>query len=73
MEKNYRKLVRVISVPCFENFVNMGKDYLNKLISGAKYKIAIEAASALGWHQFIGSEGLFFGMDELFCQNSLQD
>jgi transketolase len=64
LEKSYNKSVRVISVPCFETLEQMGKEYLNELVSGANLRVAIEAGSAFGWHKFIGLDGMFFGMDQ---------
>lgn len=64
LEKSYGKSVRVISVPCFENLDQRGRGYLNELVAGAKLKVAIEAASSLGWHKIIGVDGMFFGMDQ---------
>jgi transketolase len=64
LEKSYGKSVRVISVPCFENLDQRGRGYLNELVAGAKLKVAIEAASSLGWYKIIGVDGMFFGMDQ---------
>ena len=64
LEKSFNKSVRVISVPCFENLDQMHPGYLNDLVSGAKLRVAIEAGSILGWHKFIGLDGIFFGVDQ---------
>jgi transketolase len=53
----------VISVPSFELFFNQDSDYRNKLLHNTKKKVAIEAATSFGWHKIIGSEGIFFGLD----------
>ena len=55
--------IRVISVPCFELLDQQNSRYKNNLKGGAKVLVAIEAASELGWHKIVGSDGLFFGMD----------
>jgi transketolase len=55
--------IRVVSVPCFELFDKQNADYKKNLKGEAKLSAAIEAASELGWHKIIGSDGLFFGMD----------
>lgn len=55
--------IRIVSVPCFELFEIQSADYKKNLKGGAKLCAAIEAASELGWHKIIGSDGLFFGMD----------
>jgi transketolase len=64
LEKSFNKSVRVVSVPCFENLDQMHLGYLNDLVSGAKLRVAIEAGSILGWHKFIGLDGIFFGVDQ---------
>ncbi len=64
LEKTYHKSVRVVSVPCFETLSQKGLTYLNELIAGAGFKVAIEAGSSMGWHKIIGSEGMFFGVDQ---------
>jgi transketolase len=61
LEKNNLS-TRVISVPCFELFDQQPHEYKNKLKGNGKLLVAIEAASETGWHKYIGSEGLFFGM-----------
>ena len=55
--------VRVVSVPCFELLDKQDSDYKNALKGNAELFVAIEAASELGWHKVIGTNGLFFGMD----------
>ena len=40
-----------------------GVNYLNKLKNNAKLCIAIEAACEFGWHEIIGSTGMFFGVN----------
>ncbi|MEM6711711.1 MAG: transketolase [Pseudomonadota bacterium] len=54
---------RVVSVPCFEQFEAQGSDYQDATIGSSKVNIAIEAAIRMGWDRFIGSDGIFIGMD----------
>ncbi len=51
----------VISMPCWELFENQNNDYKSAVL-GNVLKVAIEAGSELGWHKYIGSEGMFFGL-----------
>ncbi len=61
LEKSHNISCRLVSVPCFEN---IDFDHLNKISTGAKLKIAIEAASSFGWHKIIGDNSMFFGLDQ---------
>ncbi|MHA1565243.1 MAG: transketolase, partial [Alphaproteobacteria bacterium] len=54
---------RVVSVPCFELFLQQSADYQNDIIGSAPVKIAIEAAIRQGWDRLIGNDGIFVGMD----------
>ena len=51
----------VVSLPCWEIFEKQSEEYkLNVL--GEKLKVGVEAGSELGWHKYIGSNGIFIGM-----------
>ena len=54
---------RVVSVPCFELFEKQSDDYKRETIGNAKVNVGIEAAIRMGWDRFIGSDGIFVGMD----------
>ena len=54
---------RVVSVPCFELFDKQSAEYRKKTIGDAPLKIAIEAGIRQGWDRFIGTDGIFIGMD----------
>jgi transketolase len=56
--------VRVISAPCLDLLLKQSKDYMKLLSGNPRLKVAIEAASAMGWHQIIGEDGLFFGVED---------
>ncbi len=51
----------VVSLPCWELFEKQSNEYKLKVL-GDKFLVGIEAGSDLGWHKYIGSEGLFIGM-----------
>ena len=53
----------VISVPCVELFDAQSVDYQSSIIGNAKVKIAVEAAIKQGWERFIGTDGIFIGMN----------
>ncbi len=55
---------RVISVPCFELFEEQSQEYKEEIL-GSKdiVKLAVEAGIRMGWDRFIGSDGIFIGMN----------
>ena len=66
--------VEVISMLSFELFFQQDPKYINAiLLSSTKLKVAIEAASQLGWHRIIGRHGLVFGIDEFGFSAPSQD
>lgn len=58
------KSVRVISMPCFEIFERQGMDYKDSLFEGELGKrVSIEAGVDLGWHKYIGRNGICICID----------
>lgn len=55
--------VRVVSVPCMDLALEQGAGTIEKLGGGAEILVAVEAGIAQGWHRFIGSDGLFIGVE----------
>ena len=55
---------RVISIPCFENFMAQDPSYRDGIMATqSAVLIGVEAASRLGWDRLIGRDGIFIGMD----------
>jgi transketolase len=54
---------RVVSVPCFELFLEQSEEYRRAIVGGARINIGVEAALRQGWDAIIGSDGLFVGMN----------
>ena len=53
------KKTRVVSMPCWELFDKQSDDYKHSVLGGENaLRVAIEAGSELGWHKYIGSDGL---------------
>ena len=52
----------VISLPCWELFENQSEEYKSEVL-GNVLKVGIEAGSEMGWHKYIGSEGIFVGIN----------
>lgn len=56
--------VRVVSLPCWEAFLEQGDDYIEAILPKAVQKrVALEAGSTLGWQRFVGHNGLSLGID----------
>ena len=59
--------IRVISMPCKEIFDKQEKNYQDKILGRDLNKkiiyCAIEAGVKQGWHEIIGNDGIFIGMN----------
>jgi transketolase len=53
---------RVVSVPCFELFLEQKEEYRRALIGDERVKVGVEAAVRQGWDAIIGSDGVSVGM-----------
>ena len=58
------KDVSVISVPCFELFDMQDEKYRNSILKNSGKKISIEAGTSMGWHKYIGSDGVAISVNE---------
>ena len=75
VEKNIE--TKVISVPCLELFLKQDIQYQNQIL-GKNFasKIiycAIEAGVKFGWHEIIGSDGIFVGMNSFGASAKAHD
>jgi transketolase len=53
------KAVRVVSMPCWELFEQQNSEYQDSIFGGDLGKrVSIEAGVELGWHKYIGSNGI---------------
>ncbi|MDZ7370572.1 MAG: transketolase [candidate division KSB1 bacterium] len=56
--------VRVVSMPSWELFRRQPADYRESVLpSSVQARVSIEAASTLGWREFVGDKGLTIGID----------
>jgi transketolase len=62
----------VVSMPCFELFAAQDEAYRNQVLGQAP-RVAVEAAVAFGWDQWIGTEGTFVGMRGFGASAPAQD
>jgi transketolase len=59
-----RVRVRVVSMPCMDTFTNADKAYRERVLPAAcRARVAVEAASPMGWDKWIGEDGAFVGME----------
>lgn len=55
--------VAVVSMPCWELFEKQDHAYKDKVLGCDTFRVAIEAASPMGWDKYIGEKGVMIGMD----------
>ncbi|RDB31347.1 transketolase family protein [Candidatus Similichlamydia laticola] len=64
LKKNYRKNVRVVSLPCWSVFEQQSEAYrLNLLDRSAQLVVSLEAGISLGWERHTGSQGLHIAVE----------
>ena len=57
--------IRVVSMPSWELFKEQTQEYQDQVLPPAvKKRIAVEAASTVGWHEWVGDQGLVIGIDK---------
>jgi transketolase len=56
--------VRVVSMPCMDTFTHADEAYRESVLpASCRARIAVEAASPMGWDKWIGETGRFVGME----------
>lgn len=59
------KSVRVVSMPCWKLFDQQPQDYRHLILNGSGAKrVSIEAGVELGWHKYIGQDGIAICMEQ---------
>jgi transketolase len=55
--------VRIVSMPCMDTFTQTDEAYREEVLpASCRARVAVEAASPLGWDKWIGEQGRFIGM-----------
>jgi transketolase len=62
----------VVSLPCWELFDIQSEEYKNQVLGNCP-RIAIEAASEMGWSKYIGEKGIFIGMKSFGASGPASD
>lgn len=56
--------VRVVSMPCRENFDALPESEREAILpKGVRARLAVEAAHPMGWHRYVGDDGAVIGID----------
>jgi transketolase len=56
--------VRVVSMPCMDTFTKADEAYREQVLpASCRARVAVEAASPMGWDKWIGEDGVFIGME----------
>jgi transketolase len=54
---------RVVSMPCFDRFVEQDADYRDGVLPpSCRARVSVEAGATLGWERFVGEHGESIGM-----------
>jgi transketolase len=54
---------RVVSMPSWELFEKQSKEYRDSVITPSiKKRLVVEASVAMGWHKYVGDEGVIICM-----------
>lgn len=65
---------RVVSMPCWELFDAMPKEYRDSILPPhVTARVAIEAASPMGWDRYLGLSGKMVGMTTFGASGTIQD
>ena len=64
---------RVVSVPSMELFEQQNGEYQSALIGNTPVNIGVEAAIRMGWDRYIGTDGIFIGMDSYGASAPIND
>ena len=54
---------KLVSMPCWELFDAQPASYRQQVLGKDTLKVAVEAASGFGWERYIGTDGIFIGMN----------
>ena len=56
--------VRLVSMPCLDRFADQDRAYRDSVLPPAcRARVAVEAASPLGWDRWVGDDGDIVAMD----------
>ena len=55
---------RLVSMPCLDRFAEQDRSYRDEVLPPAiRARVAVEAASPIGWHRWVGDDGDVVAME----------
>lgn len=63
----------VVSLPCWRLFDQQSQEYRDQVLQPHTLRVAIEAASPLGWERYIGPDGIMIGMTTFGASGRCED
>ncbi len=68
------KRVRVVSLPSWQRFDAQDAAYRESVLGGqAALRVSVEAGATLGWHKYVGADGLTIGIDTFGASGNMKD
>lgn len=67
------KKVRVVSVPCYDLFMEQDNEYRREVLAGDVPKLAIEAGVSVLWRSLVGDRGAVIGIDSFGASAPAED
>jgi transketolase len=65
---------RVVSMPCLELFEKQPASYRDSVLPpSVTARVAVEQASTLGWHRYVGTDGAVIGMETFGASAPLKE
>ncbi len=65
---------RVVSIPCVELFEQQPQAYRDEVLPpSVRARVAVEQASTLGWHRYVGLDGAVIGMETFGASAPLKE
>ena len=65
---------RVVSMPCLDLFEQQDQEYRDSVLPpSVRARVAVEQASTLGWHRYVGLDGVVIGMETFGASAPLKE
>ena len=65
---------RVVSMPCLDLFEQQDQEYRDSVLPPTvRARVAVEQASTLGWHRYVGLDGVVIGMETFGASAPLKE
>lgn len=65
--------IRVVSMPCIQNFLENSPEYIDEILPVGKKKIVIEAASSMSWNRIVFNPKYLLTLDEFGSSGKRED